>query len=123
MKKIKIKCAISNSLYSCKYHIRIFDKHDTLIFEDDTSLKENYIIFDFPSFDIYKIKIFSSNNIVPGYICKKIYIHKNICDTLLFLFEIPQKKRNAPKTYHLTDQNYKGLPIMKGEIILWPNHM
>ena len=123
MKKIKIKCATSNGLYSYKYHIKIFDKNDILIFEGNTSLKENYIIYDFPSFDIYKIIIYSSQNVIPGYICKNVYIHKNICSTLLFLFEIPSKKKNIPKKCYLTDKNYKGLPIMKGEMILWPNHM
>ena len=49
------------------------------------------------AFDIYKIIIYSSQNVIPGYICKKVYIHKNVCSTLLFLFEIPSKKKTIGK--------------------------
>ena len=55
-----------------------------------------------------------------GYTIKAIVII-NDNDTYYFVFPYSYINNSKVFTFLLTDQNYKNLPIEKGELLLWPN--
>ena len=75
----------------------------------------------FNYFGIYKIII---NDF--GYYNKKrciiLFINKKTPEELLIV-NTPFIKKSHKVNINLTDQNYKGLPIVKGEIILWEKNI
>ena len=105
-----IKCHVKNDLSFYQFSFKIYDLNDNLILSDVTD-KYGCYTCKLPQ-KIYKIKIYANTlepNIMFGIINKPI---NNFC----FI------KMNRIITA-LYDQNYLGLKIEKGKIMLWPNHM
>ncbi len=118
IKELIIKCALCNSIDICKYHVFIYNCKNELICDNYTN--ENGVVHFKPTYyGIYKIKVVPNKYIVPNKICTTILISKNYCNRVLILFNKCPESFNHPIKVKLTDKNYKGLPIKKGEIILW----
>lgn len=112
MKKIKIKCIVCNSLERYYFHIKIYNVNNKLIAESNIDNYKPYII-TIPYNGIYKVRI-SNYSIIRD---EMIIINEHSPNTICYYFY--QKKKRKPITIILTDKNYKGLPIEKGEIALW----
>ena len=106
--KFLIKCRVQNDLCFYKFKFKIFDLNNNLILDSETDKYGCYTCF-LPQ-KKYIIKIYSALNPNPliGILDKPV-------NTFCFI-------KSQSVTITLTDQNYIGLPIMKGEIKLWPNH-
>lgn len=107
---MKIKCLLSNSIETQRYHFLIYNSKNKLVLDDYTN-DMGYLTFDIPYFDIYKIvliTIYGQQSLT--------FIPTKDSDIILFII-------NTPKviTIKLTDQIYEGLEIKKGKIILWQN--
>lgn len=68
----------------------------------------------------YTIIIRSQKGIEPSVITQKIYVSDHYFQTFTFYF---YENFSLPSIFHLTDKNYVGLPIEKGELILWQNNI
>lgn len=112
-KKIKIKIRSNKSISLYCYHILIFDD-DRLVFDDYTKNGEIY-------FNVEYKKGYCIIIINPLGFRKKIAFYYN--NYTLNEFTIVMKnclsKKSHLITIKLTDHNYKGLPILKGKIVLW----
>ena len=106
--KFLIKCRVQNDLCFYKFKFKIFDLNNNLVIDSETDKYGCYTCF-LPQ-KLYIIKFYSElyPNVMVGILNKRI---NNFC----FI-----KMHNI--TITLVDQNYIGLPIKKGEIMLWPNH-
>ena len=107
--KFLIKCRVQNDLCFYKFKFKIFDLDNNLIIDSETDKYGCYTCF-LPQ-KLYIIKIYSDLEPSPliGILNKPV---NNFCFIKMHLVTIT-----------LTDQNYIGLPIKKGEIKLWPNHI
>ena len=107
--KFLIKCRVQNDLSFYKFKFKIFDLNNKLVLEDETDRNGCYTC-NLPN-KIYIVKIYSKfePNVMVGILNKKV---NNFCFV---------KMHNITITWF--DQNYIGLPIKKGEIKLWPNHI
>lgn len=116
MKRIvTLKCRKYDSLSVPLYHIYVYNINNNIIVDGYTNNLGN-IKIEFPHDGIYKVHIINSKNGNKN--CIVILINKNFPSELFIVNEV---KRNSSRSIHLilTDKNYKNLPIMKGEIILW----
>lgn len=116
MKKIiTLKCRKYGSLSVPLYHVCVYDINNNIIIDDYTNNIGN-IDIELPHYGIYKIHIINPKNCIRN--CMVILVNKNFPNELFIVNEI---KQNRPHSIHfvLIDENYKNLPIMKGEIILW----
>lgn len=114
---IKIKCRLVDSLSGYQYKIRIYDDACNLIIDDFTDAFGNYD-FCFSKYGIYRIVI--TNCVVAPYEKKLLfYVNKCCCKELVVMFNESNKHIENPITFNVTDRYYKGLPIMKGKVILW----
>lgn len=108
--KFLIKCHVKNDLTFYKFKFKIYDLNNNLILSDVTNEYGCYTC-KLPQ-KIYKIKIYSDAlepNIMFGILNKEV---NNFC----FI-------KSSYIIATLYDQNYLGLKIGKGKILLWPNHM
>ena len=107
--KFLIKCRVQNDLCFYKFKFKIFDLNNNLVLDAETDKYGSYTCF-LPQ-KLYIIKIYSDlePNTMIGVLNKSV---NNFC----FI-----KMHNIVIT--LKDQNYIGLPIKKGEIKLWRNHI
>ena len=107
--KFLIKCRVQNDLCFYKFKFKIFDLCNNLVLSSETDKYGCYTCF-LPQ-KLYIIKIYSAldSGVLVGILNKPI---NN------FYFA---KMHNIIIT--LTDQNYIGLPIKKGDVKLWPNHI
>lgn len=118
-KRIKIRCLLCNCIAYYPYHILIYNHKQHLIYDGFTT-KYGVLDFDFPEYGLYKIVIKSNNSWIPKVNKKSIFLSPNCSDLLIFtLHSYCNSKSKDPITIRLTDRNYKGLPIEKGEIKLW----
>lgn len=120
IKKLEIKCFTIDSINIYKYRIIIYNSNQELVLDDFTT--NGSLFFNIPYYDLYKIIVIPQSNLKYNYFCQNVLIHKNFCKILL----LPFCKNSISKktvTLILTDKNYKGLPIKKGEITLWQNHI
>ena len=69
-----------------------------------------------PHLGLYRVIAIPKNNLIYKIVVSTILLHKNSCPILHLSFD----KIYSPKRISLIliDQNYKGLPIMDGEITL-----
>lgn len=117
LKKIKIKCLVSNSLDIYKYHIKIYDSKGNIIC--DSSADDRGVLYFEPKyFEVYKVVVNIRAKIYPNKIIRNVIFTDNGCDTLVFAF-----KKLCPIVIKLTDKNYRNLKVEKGEIILWQDHI
>lgn len=120
--KVIIKC-LPNERTFLKYEILVFNiKHET-IYHGHTSEK-GMAKFQVNAYDEYEIRVQSPKYMSPKAASRWVRLSPyKTCD-LNFIFNIdcflPCIKKS---TFHFTDQNYVGLPIIKGELYLWRNHM
>ena len=105
--KFLIKCHVKNDLCFYKFKFKIFDLNNIL--EDETNKYGCYTCF-LPQ-KKYIVKFYSDlePNVMVGILNKEI-------NTFCFI-----KMHNI--TITLLDKNYVGLPIKKGEIKIWQNHI
>lgn len=114
MNNIKINCYMCSSLDNVIYHICIYDEDDNIVYEKNTNKK---LIFNPKHNGIFKV-IASIDNKYNSYIKRKTLIfNSNHTKNINIIFH--KKYINKPKIIYFTDKNYKNMPIMKGEIILW----
>lgn len=114
IRKIKVKFRMIDSLCIPNYKIEIYDKYHNLVF-DEFADESGCICFDATYFGIYKIVIY---NFYLQKMCIPIFVSENNSKELsIILDETSINKRSI--AMNLTDQNYKDLPINRGEIILW----
>ncbi len=118
-KNLIIKCLISNNIDGHVYDVKIYNAYNELVLNSNTD-EYGYLKCCLRCGKLYKI-IITSKSLFPYKIIKKIYIGKSEMNKLYFIFTKPIFKRLHPITIRITDQNYNGLPIMKGKIILWQN--
>ena len=116
MKRVKIKCKLSNSINNYKYEIIIYNCYCEKIFNEFTD-ENGILFFDAPYYGVYKILILKNKN---QRLCTNFYIGNNVDEDFYFLIT------NLKKDFHLitfkiTDKNYKGLPIKEGKITLCKN--
>ena len=107
--KFLIKCHVKNDLSFYKFKFKIFDLNNNLVLENRTDEYGCYTCILPHKF--YLIKIYSDlePNVMIGILNKSV---NNFC----FI-----KTSNIFIT--LIDKNYINLPIKKGELKLWPNHI
>ena len=119
-RRVKIKCLVSNSLCKYTFKIKVYDDNDNLVCDSIG----NEIEFMANTYRAYKVMIFSCNNLYISFICKDIVFSS--CNSNLVIIDfnnIKEKPHMAFVTLTITDENYKGLMLKKGEIKLWPNHI
>lgn len=104
---MKIKCLLKESLDINKYYINIYDLNNNLVYKGYSE----YNCFNINiKKGIYKIIIKSEK------ICISRHIYVNSCNSIInFIFD---NGRSRSINFKLTDKNYIGLPITKGELIL-----
>lgn len=115
MKEINIYCSFVDSIDKCDYTVFIYDMDKNLIYKDRTNKN---IKINLP-YNLYKVVVKVHNSKKCNIITKNLLIYPICCDTLSFQFQ----KNMIRKPYiniFLTDKNYNGLKIEKGEITLWP---
>ena len=112
-KKISFKC-ISNCSCNSNYYIRIY-RRGKIIYNgciDDI----NELTLCFLLFRCYTIIIQNCNDFTPMTYILNLY-PTNICYQKFFFFFKEQNVRPSIK-FMVTDKNYPGLPIEKGELML-----
>ena len=107
--KFLIKCRVKNDLCFYKFKFKIFDLNNNLVLDSETDKYGCYTCILPQKKYIIKFYTTLEPNIMVGILNKQM---NNFC----FI-----KKHNV--TITLFDENYIGLPIKKGEIKLWPNHI
>lgn len=120
MKRLKIRCFSRDTLDHYFYRIIIYNDKKEMKLNEVT--REDCFVFDVPYYGVYQIIVVPFANLVCDSACRKVFIHKKLEPTLCFSFYKPSKIKSII-TLILTDQNYKGLPIEKGVIKLWQNHI
>lgn len=113
---LEIKCKTINSLNKYKYKIKIYDKNCHLII-DDYTFEFGKFYFTFCKNNIYIINI-SNNMLFPHENNIIFYASNNSYKKLVVEFK-EKLVYKPPIILKLTDQFYKDLPIMKGNIKLW----
>lgn len=104
---MKIKCLLKESLDINKYYINIYDLNNNLVYKGYSEY--NCFNIDIKK-GIYKITIKSEK------ICISKHIYVNSYNSIfIFIFD---NINFHSVNFKLTDKNYIGLPIMKGELIL-----
>lgn len=117
----KIKCLIVNGNEINTYCVEIYNYKWELI--HSCNMNDEYICQVFPCCGNYKILIKNNKcDIFPRTIVQSMYIDNNTNDLVFHFYKYALINKKTPVIINLTDQNYNGLPIMKGEIILW-QHM
>lgn len=119
MENITISCCTFGTLEIYYYEIIILDKNNKKVFEGITNYLGR-INLKLPS-GIYKIIVFANPQIEPCYFKTVIIVFGDKYNTYKFGFST-LKQKNPYVTLSITDQYYDGLPIKKGEIILWQNN-
>lgn len=121
MKNISIQVKTSDSIDSNILSANIYTNDNQLIFKKK-NIEFGIFQYTFPSQGMYKLQITIAKDRYIYTIWKNIYITEKESDKIYLYLNIS----NSIKTYkimQLTDQNYEGLPIEKGEIKLWLNNM
>lgn len=114
---LKIKCTVIDSLNLYKYQVLIYDICDKLVVCDDfCGYEKSYNLK--PGF--YKIIVNTYGKLDPGISVTLVDAKFDI--NLQFIFRLLTVNRQ-PIIFTLTDLNYEGLEIEKGQIILWQNLM
>lgn len=114
-KKVKIRYLLNNRLDNSWHHILVFDDKNEMLYDGYTDMK-GYFSFQASYFGIYKIVVLVNGN--REYEVIKILVQegKNNC----FIFRFNDININLHTiTILVTDRNYQGLPIEKGEMSLW----
>ena len=122
MRKIKIKCSVSNDINIYRFHIMIYNSNHKLIFDKFTN-KFGEVIFKAPYFGIYKIVITSEKYFVSNKICTNFLVNNRGCNILLFTFQKQNFNNYRLVTFKLTDKHYKDLKVQKGDSILWQKNI
>lgn len=109
---MKICFEVFNNFSLCdRYEIEIIDCLGKICF-NDYCLGKCFVNLDKGFYKVY-IKM-------NCYIrCFGVFVNDNMYIPIFF----QNKKRNPLITFYLTDQNYEGLKIERGEITLWQNHI
>ena len=113
-KKVCIICLVDNILSNYKFNIKVY-KDNKLICERNN----NKIFFYAEYYKLYKIKVNTTNNIYPKTKKLNIVFTPTNCSKIIMNFS---RYNIVPITLKVTDQNYRGLLIEKGEITLWQNN-
>lgn len=113
-RKIKIRFRLTNSLCIPNYRIEIQDKYRDLLFNDYVD-NLGCIYFNTKYLGLYRIIVYDCNLFRK---CIPIFINRNNWRELSIILDDVIDNKNSI-TVKLTDQNYKDMPISKGEIILW----
>ena len=107
--KVFFKCINLGSIDNYKYNIIVYDINNKIICKGVT--KDNIYYFNCKK-GYYKALIYNN------YLGHK-YISFNTNNRIIIVYFNMFKKI----TLHFTDKNYIGLPIEKGRIDLWQNHI
>lgn len=111
---------VCNSLSKYNYNINIYNCDNKLICKSCS----DELFFYAEYYKIYKIVIYTYNDIYPQKICKDIVLTPINCNIIIFNFnKLDNNSKIIPIILNITDKYYKGLKIMKGEINLWQNHI
>lgn len=117
MEKLEIICSTKESLnIGCQ--ILIFDIKGKKIIDEKTNNGRLNIYL--PHLGLYRVIAIPKNNLIYKITCTNILLHKNSCPILHLSFDKIYSQKWI--SLILIDQNYKGLPIEKGVITLWPKH-
>ena len=116
--EFQIKCFLDSSIDGECYSICIYNDKKELLYQGKTDCN-GVLCFRFPHNGIYKIIV--KSHCFPCPLCKIVYINSKQCNIIPIIFHNPKTNRTPMIHFTLTDQNYKDLPIEKGEITLWHN--
>ena len=119
-KKIKLNFRVEDNLNIYSYNVKFYDENNNLISEGVTN-ELGGLDFNVPGFGVYQIVVYSSS-IIPCRQCLVLLVNENTPEFLLFTFNRYNVKKQHLITVNLTDKIYKGLPIMKGQVILWQDN-
>ena len=103
---VKIRCINPKSISIFNYKIKIYDEFGNLI-ECGYTWNNTYI-FNNKRCSLYRLEVFS--RYLYPYIVKLYFIPTS---NIYIYFN------NNSSTFYLTDKNYIGLPIERGELRLW----
>lgn len=103
---VKIRCINPKSISIFNYKIKIYDKFGNLI--ECGYTKNNTYIFNNKKCNLYRLEVF--NRYLYPYIVRLYFIPSS---NIYIYFN------NNSSTFYLTDKNYIGLPIERGELKLW----
>ena len=118
--KIIVRC-LPNHCGLFNYSVSMFNSKEEAIYQGLTS-DEGVAEIPVPVYDEYEVMVIAPKRMCPKSISRWIKLNPKKTCNLYFIFSVdPFIPRNV--TFHLTDQNYIGLPISEGEIYLWQDPM
>lgn len=116
--RVLIKCIPNNRAF-LKYAITVSNSQNETIFQGNTS-KKGIAEFKVNECDLYQIKVESQKCLSPRAAYRWVTLSPQSKCSLYFIFNAAFSSHCITKpTFYLTDQNYSGLPISKGELYLW----
>lgn len=122
---ITIKCAVLTGAVlqrPCSFRVCVHDLFRHIVFEGITD-KNGEARFSVKKNTEYRVSVYATNELSPRAIHRWI---KSSCKgngRLYFMFIPKIMCHPALRVICLTDKNYVGLPILKGEIKLWRDPM
>lgn len=115
--RIKLKFIEASNLNINTCYIKIYNSKQELVSTGTTNKKGNFY-FDALYNHVYKI--IAIENGISKIICTS-FISNQKTKELTIIFPNQTINKLHPITIEVTDENYQGLPITKGEIKLWKN--
>lgn len=112
---VKIKCINPTSLGIFNYYVKIYDESGNLISEGYTQ-NNVYLFNNECNNGLYRLEVI--NKCISPYFISLCFIP---IDCLYVYFTTSTTTTNS-STFYLTDKNYIGLPIERGELYLWQAH-
>ena len=109
MKKIIIRIIGLNCIDLNKTIIKIYNSNKKVVYKGIT--RNGIVSLSLNNNEVYKICIFSSTNIIST----SILVTSDYNEYII----LANNNEYYKTTFLLTDANYLGLPIEKGEITLW----
>lgn len=112
---ITVKCV--SPCNGNKFEIAVLDADNHIVFHGKTS-KAGTASFNICCFGEYRIRVRSETQLSPGAATRWLFFYPNESYIVYFVFQPFFVKHVIAATFYLTDKNYGGLPIQKGDIQL-----
>lgn len=119
---VKINLRICDYLCCYQFLVFIYDSNNKLVCKQ-TVRDWDSIDFYPPYIGTYAMKVIVFEKIPKVIYKTSFYYGKSSQNCISFILPSIRNPILHPITIKMTDQNYRGLPIMKGEIKLWQNHI
>ncbi len=120
--KVIIKC-LPNKCNTLSYKVSVIDSRNKTVFYGCSS-KCGITELKVNAYDKYEVRVESPECISPKAASRWVRLNPHETYGLYFIFNrdlFAPDYNNA--TFHLTDQKYMGLPILKGDLFLCQSHM